>query len=94
MLALEANSKFIITDSGGVQKEAYFLKKPSLILRKETEWIEIVDHGNALLCDANSEKITQGFNHWMSNPQLTYPDFYGKGNTAELICNTIVNQLT
>lgn len=93
MLALESNSKFIITDSGGVQKEAFFFKKPSLILRKETEWIEIVDNGNALLCDADPEKITQGFIHWMSNPQLIYPDFYGKGNTAELICNTIVNQL-
>jgi UDP-GlcNAc3NAcA epimerase len=93
MLALEAHSKFIITDSGGVQKEAFFLKKPSLILRNETEWIEIVENENALLCDADPEKIINGFNHWMSSPELSYPSFYGKGNTAELICNTLVNQL-
>jgi UDP-GlcNAc3NAcA epimerase len=93
MLALEANSKFIITDSGGVQKEAFFLKKPSLILRNETEWIEIVDNGNALLCDADPEKITQGFEHWMSEPNVMYPDFYGKGNTAEIICSTLVKHL-
>jgi len=93
MLALEANSKFIITDSGGVQKEAFFLEKPSLILRNETEWTEIVENGNAILCDADPEKITQGFKYWVSNPKVTYPNFYGDGSTAEKICSTLVKAL-
>jgi UDP-GlcNAc3NAcA epimerase len=93
MLSLEAHSKFIITDSGGVQKEAFFLEKPSLILRNETEWTEIVEHGNALLCDADPERIKSGFNHWMNAPKLEYPNFYGNGNTAELICNTLIKHL-
>lgn len=93
MLALEAHSKFIITDSGGVQKEAFFLNKPSIILRNETEWVEIVNNGNAMLCDADSTLIEKGFEHWMSNPKLTYPAFYGNGNTALHICSTLVKEL-
>ena len=93
MLALEANSKFIVTDSGGVQKEAFFLEKPSLILRNETEWTEIVENGNALLCDADPEKISSGFEYWMSEPKVSYPNFYGNGKTAEKICSTLVQHL-
>lgn len=49
ILVLEKNAKLIITDSGGIQKEAYFFKKPSIILRDRTEWTEIVDCGYAQL---------------------------------------------
>ena len=53
MTALESHATMIVTDSGGVQKEAYFHRKPSLILRPETEWVEIVEQGAAMLCDGN-----------------------------------------
>ncbi len=90
MLSLEANAKFIITDSGGVQKEAFFFKKPSIILRNETEWTEIVENGTAFLCDANPELIHALFLIFMEEPELHYPDFYGNGNAAEIICETLV----
>jgi len=93
MLSLEAHAKFIITDSGGVQKEAFFFKKPSVILRNETEWTEIVKNGTAQLCDADPAKIKTSFGYFMSQSQLNYPDFYGNGNAADLICETLVNQL-
>jgi UDP-GlcNAc3NAcA epimerase len=49
MISLEKNTRLIITDSGGLQKEAYFFKKPCLVLRDNTEWIELVQNGNAML---------------------------------------------
>ncbi|MCT4624941.1 MAG: UDP-N-acetylglucosamine 2-epimerase (non-hydrolyzing) [Schleiferiaceae bacterium] len=94
MLALEDGAKFIVTDSGGVQKEAFFFEKPTLILRHETEWTEIVDNGNAFLCDADTFKIKQAFSYLLENPSFTYPSFYGKGNAAELICKTLVDHLS
>ncbi len=53
MISLEKGAKMVITDSGGVQKEAFFFRKPSLILRHETEWVEIVECGAAKLVDAD-----------------------------------------
>jgi UDP-GlcNAc3NAcA epimerase len=47
---LEKNCRMIITDSGGVQKESHFFKKPCIVLRKETEWIELVNNGTAKAC--------------------------------------------
>ena len=59
MISLEKNASLIITDSGGVQKEAYFFKKPCVILRPETEWIEVIESGVGVLADANEEKILE-----------------------------------
>ena len=62
MIVLEQQAEFVITDSGGVQKEAYYFKKPCIILRPETEWIELVENGCAKICDADPEKIRSAFN--------------------------------
>ena len=59
MIALEKNASMIITDSGGVQKEAYFFKKPCIILRPQTEWVEIVENGNASIVGSETEKILE-----------------------------------
>jgi len=62
-IKLLKHSKMVLTDSGGVQREAYLLKKPVVVLRKNTEWVELVEHGQALLLDPdniNEEKIL----HW------------------------------
>ena len=90
VIALEKSAQMIITDSGGVQKEAFFLKKPCLILRSETEWVEIVENGNAIVCDADPDKIIEGYNSLMNNPDLIYPELFGDGESAEFICNEII----
>jgi len=91
MILLEKNSKMIITDSGGVQKESHFFKKPCLVLRAETEWVELVTNGTAVLVDADPEKISNEFEKFSgSESHREYPGFYGDGKTAEFILNEIM----
>lgn len=84
MTALESHATMIVTDSGGVQKEAYFHRKPSLILRPETEWVEIVEQGAAMLCDAGKERILEAYGV-MKERRLDFPPLFGDGHTAEFI---------
>ncbi len=91
MTILEKTAKMIITDSGGVQKESHFFRKPCLVLRKETEWIELIKNGTAVLVDADEEKIRNEFNRFIKNDSnLDYPGFYGNGRTAEFILSEIL----
>ncbi len=91
MILLEKHSRMIITDSGGVQKESHFFKKPCMVLRKETEWIELVTNGTAKLVDADPDKILKEFLYF-TDPSLSleYPGFYGNGRTAEFILSEIL----
>ena len=82
MIALERHSQLVITDSGGVQKEAYFFKKPCIILRPETEWVEIVETGNATLADADENRILQAWQHFKGNPPTEFPEIFGDGQAA------------
>ncbi|MFN8242246.1 MAG: UDP-N-acetylglucosamine 2-epimerase (non-hydrolyzing) [Bacteroidales bacterium] len=91
MTFLEKNSKMIITDSGGVQKESHFFRKPCIVLRKETEWVELVKNGTAMLADADPALIEAAFTFYLNkSPRLDYPGFYGDGKTAEFILNEIL----
>lgn len=91
MILLEKNCRMIITDSGGVQKESHFFRKPCIVLRKETEWIELVMNGTACLADADPVLIRKEFESFYgSNSQLEYPGFYGDGRTAEFILKEIL----
>jgi len=91
MTLLEKHCKMIITDSGGVQKESHFLKKPCIVLRKETEWVELIVNGTARLVDADTSKLTEEFAHFMEFREgLDYPAFYGDGKTAEFILGEIL----
>lgn len=91
MTMLEKSSRMIITDSGGVQKESHFFRKPCLVLRAETEWTELVQNGTAVLVDADPVKISKEFNHFMNrSSELEYPGFYGNGKTAEFILGEIL----
>jgi len=56
-LKLLSNSQLVVTDSGGVQREAYLLRKPVVVLRRVTEWVELVESGLALLVDVESGKL-------------------------------------
>jgi len=90
MIALEKNARIIITDSGGVQKESFFFKKPCIVLRPETEWIELVENGNNILADADENRITEAFEKLFQKNDFTYPQFYGDAHAAEFICNEIL----
>ena len=94
MIALEKNSKLILTDSGGVQKEAYFFKKPCVVLRSETEWVELVNNGNTIISDADENKIINSYKLLTDKSIYTYPQIFGDGRAAEFICNELVINLT
>ena len=94
MLVLESSSKLIITDSGGVQKEAYFFKKPSIIPRRETEWIELVDSGWAVLTDADKKSIVDSVLKLLDNyEKKSWISFYGDGKSSEKIVGYIKKYL-
>jgi UDP-GlcNAc3NAcA epimerase len=80
----------ILTDSGGVQKEAFFFQKPCLILRPETEWVELVEAGAAVVTDCNEDQILSAYKHFVNNKDISYPRFYGDGKAAEFICEELV----
>ena len=90
MIALERNAQLVITDSGGVQKEAYFFKKPCIILRPETEWVEIVQTGNAVLADADEIRIIEAWKHFRNNPPTAFPEIFGDGHAAEFMLEQIL----
>jgi len=90
MIQLEKYAKLILTDSGGVQKEAYFLNCPCIILREETEWVEIVENGAAILCDADGQRILDACQYFENNPNITFKNSYGNGDAAERILQVMV----
>lgn len=89
MIILEKNCFIVITDSGGVQKEAYFFKKPSIILRSETEWKEIVENGTAIIANSNKKDIINAFNFFKSEKKLYFPQIFGNAKASEFICKTL-----
>ena len=90
MIALERHAQLVMTDSGGVQKEAYFFKKPCIILRPETEWVEIVQTGNAILADTNEGRIMQAWTHFKDNPPTMFPEIFGDGHAAEFMLDQML----
>jgi UDP-N-acetylglucosamine 2-epimerase (non-hydrolysing) len=83
MLCLEKNAKKIITDSGGVQKEAYWVKVPCITLRNTTEWVEIIKSGWNILVATNKEKIIKAIKNF--NPKRKQFKYFGDGRTAKKI---------
>lgn len=93
MILLEKNCKLIMTDSGGVQKEAFFMQKPCVILRPETEWTEIVECGCAVLAGSQPRLIREGYEHFKNNFNIQFPPVFGNGSSAEFICKSIIEHL-
>lgn len=89
MIELEKHALMVMTDSGGVQKEAYFFKKPCLIMRSETEWVEIVENKTALVTDADEKAIVEAYKHFKKQKGMVYPPIFGDGHAAEFICEEI-----
>lgn len=90
MIALESNCNLVMTDSGGVQKEAYFFDKPCIILRSETEWKEIVEEGVAIVVDADENKIFAAYEYFSDYDGMSFPSIFGDGKAAEFICETML----
>lgn len=88
MIVLEQKAAMVMTDSGGVQKEAYYFGKPCVILRPETEWIELVHQGCARVCDTDSHKIREAVRYFKS-AQLEYPPLFGDGKAADFIVSEL-----
>lgn len=92
MVFLQKNALLIATDSGGVQKEAYFHKVPCVTLRDETEWVELVVAGVNVLTGANEEKIITAINKQLHIESNAFNgNLYGEGDTALKIANFINN---
>lgn len=87
MAWLEANCTAIATDSGGVQKEAYFHGKPCITLRDETEWVELVESGWNVLVGSNSHDIADALINL--RPGAKKERLYGDGNAAKIICGEL-----
>jgi UDP-GlcNAc3NAcA epimerase len=88
-ISLLKNSRIVLTDSGGLQKESFFFKKPCVILRSESEWIELVVNGNAILADANANSIKNAVEELLKKTNYTYPEFYGDGDASGFILTKI-----
>ncbi len=91
MLVLEKNARLILTDSGGVQKEAYFFAVPCLTLREETEWVETVESGWNRLVGAQRIAIVSAAQ--ASWPAGSPPSVFGDGHAADRVADLLVEQL-
>ena len=85
-LKLLNHAKKVLTDSGGIQKEAYILKVPCITLRNNTEWIETVENGWNILAGINKEKIISMVNEFV--PYKSQVDIWGK-EASENICSNL-----
>lgn len=89
MIRLEQSARAIVTDSGGVQKEAYFFGVPCLTTRDETEWVETVAAGWNKLVGASANRILDAY-RLLDLPPGDRPDLYGDGHASELALRTLL----
>jgi len=88
MVELERNAKLIATDSGGVQKEAFFHRVPCVTLRGETEWVELVELGvNRVTPPTSAAAVAEGIRRSLAGVSFppAHTDFYGGGNASARI---------
>jgi len=90
MVYLISNSILVMTDSGGLQKEAFFFSKPCITLRTETEWVELIANKVNIVTGLNRERINEAMNYYKQNMCDFGASLYGKGNASELIINELL----
>lgn len=90
MIFLLESSSLVITDSGGLQKEAYFFQKPCITTRDQTEWVELVESGANVLVGADSKLIVSMVEEMLTKQILFNSYLYGDGKTAEKIVGNLV----
>lgn len=92
-LSMASRSKLVITDSGGVQKEAFWLKKPTLITRDTTEWMEIVEAGAAFLVGVKSDGMVRGYRKALKvggGPFKSSKKIFGRGQASKEVVSTVL----
>ena len=93
IIALEKSARMILTDSGGMQKEAYWLKVPCITLWDETEWIETVELGWNILTGADRDRIIEVVRTFKA--PTDHPPLYGDGKAAgkimDVLCQKALN---
>ena len=90
MLQLIAESEVVITDSGGLQKEAFFMQKPCITMRNETEWVELTNAGANCLVQPIENDMVESY-HLMKNKQIARVEqFYGNGDSAQIIVQILL----
>lgn len=92
IIRLEKNAAKVMTDSGGVQKEAFFYGTPCVILRPETEWVEIVNAGAGIIADADYNRIIAAYDALVNKP-VEFPALFGDGHASEKIISEIIDYL-
>ena len=92
IIVLEKNARIVMTDSGGVQKESFFFERPCVILRPETEWVEIVEQGAGIIADADPERIISAYDKLVGTAP-TFPPLFGDAHASEHILTTIKEYL-
>lgn len=92
MLTIQRGASCVLTDSGGVQKEAYYLEVPCVTLRTETEWVETVTTGWNLICGTDPDCIVEGVRK-MERCQSSHPNLYGDGDAARRIVDVLSNEI-
>ncbi|MFN2394900.1 MAG: non-hydrolyzing UDP-N-acetylglucosamine 2-epimerase [Bacteroidales bacterium] len=85
MISMLKNCKMVMTDSGGLQKEAYFFQKPCITLRTETEWVELVNSGVNKLGGFDKSVIMDAFNAFRNNDTVFPESLYGNGDASQKI---------
>lgn len=87
MISLEMHCEKIVTDSGGVQKEAFFMSKPCITMREQTEWVETVKNGWNIIVGTDTNKIVDEIQNF--KPTAEKKDIFGDGHSAEKIVDII-----
>ena len=100
MISLVSNARIVLTDSGGLQKEAFFLGRPCVTLREETEWVETVSGGGNVIAGSDPRKIRDAVAEWDAKLAHSKPDFaaevrqyFGDGTTSEKIVAHVIEFL-
>ena len=91
MIELLKNCSLVMTDSGGLQKEAYFFEKNCVTMRDETEWVELIDHGYNILVGANRTAILEGVKTMRAKKANFSTKLYGDGAAGEKILSALLS---
>jgi UDP-GlcNAc3NAcA epimerase len=94
MIYLLENCMLVMTDSGGLQKEAFFFNKPCITMRDETEWVELVEHGFNSLTGAETENIYDAYKAIIEKDLEFSVELYGDGKAGERIVDLLKTSAT